>query len=91
MTVSTACKSGWCWRKGHGLCLGDWISDTHGTLFRCICECHGPDRLTPVTAGADLGHDLTYDEGDGGMGSGKWLELDQDYDPAYPQEENNGR
>ena len=89
MTMSTPCKTGHCWGHHHDLCLGDWVS-AEGTLFRCICECHGADRRTPVLAGADLGHDFTYDEGDGGMGSGKWLELDQDYDPAYLEEENNG-
>ena len=78
-TLSTPCKTRSCWAQAHGLCKGDWFSET-GTLFRCICECHGPARLTPVTSGADLGHDLTKDEGDGGMGSGKWLELDRKYD-----------
>jgi hypothetical protein len=71
--MSTFCKTRSCWGHHHEVCLGDWVS-AEGTLFRCICECHGSDRLTPVAAGADLGHDFTNDEGDGGMGSGDWLE-----------------
>ena len=87
--MSTPCKTRFCWGTGHALCKGDWVSVESGTLFRCICECHGPDRLTPVTAGADLGHDLTKCETAWGMGSDKWLELDDDYDPAYPEKETS--
>jgi hypothetical protein len=39
--------------------------------------------------GADLGHDLTNDEGDGGMGSGKWLErYPEEYEPAREGDED---
>ena len=88
-TVSTPCKTRACWGQGHGLCKGDWFSES-GILFRCICDCHGENRLTPVLAGADWGADAAKDEGDGGMGSGDWMEQDTEYDPAYPEEENNG-
>ena len=89
-TLSAPCKTRSCWGPGHALCKGDWVSVESGILFRCICECHGSDRLTPVLAGADWGADSAKDEGDGGMGSGDWMEQDTDYDPAYPEEENNG-
>ena len=87
--MSTSCKTRSCWGKGHALCKGDWFSES-GILFRCICachDCHGENRLTPVLAGADWEQDAAKDMGDGGMGSGDWMEQDTEYDPAYPEKE----
>lgn len=88
MTMSTPCKTRSCWGKAHDLCKADWVSAESGILFCCICECHGTARPAPVLAVADLGHDFTNDEGDGGMGSGDWLErYPEEYDHATGSEE----
>lgn len=71
--VCEPCKQG---RHGDCICTVECSCYSYGEAHMGLEPHHGPGCVARMyaDAGIDLEHDLEKDLGDGGLGSGKWLE-----------------